>query len=135
MTACLLAERRTNGQEEMRTQVDSLASRIDVNQEDMKAIFNASQEQMEANPGELQSVVVHQEVAVEMNQSSEGPASSRRASPTDEETDEGRWWVPAEVGRYTRTVHPPCHSCTAQGMWSSGTRPVEEQGACSVNEG
>jgi hypothetical protein len=71
----------------MKAQVDSLASRIDVNQEDIRTILDASEEKMEENPGELQSVVVRQEVAVEMNQSSEGPASTRRASLTYEETD------------------------------------------------
>jgi hypothetical protein len=72
---------------------------------------------LKANPGELQSVAVHQEVPkeeaeVEMIVSSEGAswgqASSRKAPPTDEETDPGRWWVPAEVGRCPRTVDRPC---------------------------
>jgi hypothetical protein len=37
---------------------------------------------------------------------------------TTEETDPGRWWVPAEVGRCPKTVDPPHRSCTAQGTCS-----------------
>jgi N-acetylglutamate synthase-like GNAT family acetyltransferase len=49
-------------QEEMKAQVSSLASQIVVNQDEMKAMLNACLEKMEANPGELQSVAVHQDV-------------------------------------------------------------------------
>jgi hypothetical protein len=42
--------------------VGSLASRIDVYQEEMKVMLDVCLEKMEANPGELQSVAVHQEV-------------------------------------------------------------------------
>jgi hypothetical protein len=106
----------------------------------MKAILDGCLEKMEANPGELQSITVHREVhkekvAVEMNRSSEGPASSNRAPVTDEEMDPGRWRVPAEYGRYLSTVDPPCRSCTAQRTRSSGTKTIAAQGACSVNEG
>jgi hypothetical protein len=63
-----------------------------------------------------------QEVPNEDNyQSSEGlawgPASGHKAPQTAEETDPGRWWVPAEVGCCLRTTDSPCHSCIAQGMY------------------
>jgi hypothetical protein len=54
-----------NGQEDMKGQVGSLASPIDVNQEEMKVTSDACLENMEANPRELQSVAVHQEVPKE----------------------------------------------------------------------
>jgi hypothetical protein len=54
-----------DGQEEMKAQVGSLTCWIDVNQEEMKAMLDACLEKMEANPGELQYVVVHQEVPKE----------------------------------------------------------------------
>jgi hypothetical protein len=46
----------------VKAQVGSHASWIDVNQEEMKAMLDVCLEEIEANPGELQSVVVHQEV-------------------------------------------------------------------------
>jgi hypothetical protein len=49
-------------QEEMKVQVSSFASQIIVNQEKVKAMFDACLEKMEENPGELQSVVVHHAV-------------------------------------------------------------------------
>jgi hypothetical protein len=48
------------GQEEIKAQVCPLAFRIDVNQEEMKAMLDACLEKMEANPGKLQSLAVHQ---------------------------------------------------------------------------
>jgi hypothetical protein len=54
-----------DNKQEMKVQVSSLASWIDVNQEEMKAMLDACLEKMEANPGELQSVTVHQEVPKE----------------------------------------------------------------------
>jgi hypothetical protein len=46
----------------MKAQVDSPTSWISVNQEEMKALLDACLEKMEVNPGELQSIVLHQEV-------------------------------------------------------------------------
>jgi hypothetical protein len=42
-----------NRQEEMKAQMGSLASQIDVNQEDVKVMLGACLEKLEANPGEL----------------------------------------------------------------------------------
>jgi hypothetical protein len=58
-------EKMNDRQEEIKDQVSSLASWIDPNQEEMKTMLDACLEKMGANPGELQSVVVHQEVPQE----------------------------------------------------------------------
>jgi hypothetical protein len=54
-----------DGQEVMKAQVCSLAFQIIVIQEEMMAMLDACLEKMEANPGELQPVAVHQEVPKE----------------------------------------------------------------------
>jgi hypothetical protein len=51
-----------NGQEKMKTQVGSLASQISVNQEEMKAMLDASLKRMEANSGEQKSAAVREEI-------------------------------------------------------------------------
>jgi hypothetical protein len=59
-----IQEKMDNGQEEMKAQVGAPASPTDVNQE-MKAMLDAYLEKFKANLGELQSIVVHQEVPKE----------------------------------------------------------------------
>jgi hypothetical protein len=44
-------EKMVDGQEEIKAQLCSLASRVDINQEEMKAMLDACLEKMEANPG------------------------------------------------------------------------------------
>jgi hypothetical protein len=45
--------------------VGSLVSRIDANQEEMKAKLDVCLEEMEANPGEQKSIAVHEEISKE----------------------------------------------------------------------
>jgi hypothetical protein len=59
-----IQEKMDDWQEEMKAQVGSPASRIDVSQEKM-VMLDACLEKMEANLGELQSISVHQEVPKE----------------------------------------------------------------------
>lgn len=49
----------------MKVQVDCLAFRIHVNQEETKAMLDACREKMEPNSGELQSVAKHEELLKE----------------------------------------------------------------------
>jgi hypothetical protein len=55
-------EKMDDGQEETKSQVGSLASRIHVNQEEMKYMFDACLEKMETNPKEKEAVEEQQEV-------------------------------------------------------------------------
>jgi hypothetical protein len=91
----------------------------------MKAMLEACLEKVEENLGEQKSIAEDQQVPNEEAVVDTGgtrgwiwgPASSRSVPPTAEETDPGRWWVPAEVGRRPRTVDWPCRYCTVQGTW------------------
>jgi acyl-CoA reductase-like NAD-dependent aldehyde dehydrogenase len=71
-------EKMNDRQWKIKAQVASLASWINANQEEMKAMLDACLEKMEANPGELHSVVVHQEVPKE-----EATVETIRALDTD----------------------------------------------------
>jgi hypothetical protein len=72
MMACLLAEIRTNRErmeaklraeiKTIREEMDTNQEKIETNQEQMKAMLDTCLEKMKANPGELQSVAVHQKV-------------------------------------------------------------------------
>jgi hypothetical protein len=54
-----------NGQDEMIVQAGSLASRIEVSQEEIKAVLDAYLEKTEENPEEMMSVAEHREVPKE----------------------------------------------------------------------
>jgi N-acetylglutamate synthase-like GNAT family acetyltransferase len=58
-------EKMVNRQEKMKAQAASFASQISANQEELKAMLNACLEKMEANPGELHSIAVHQKLCKE----------------------------------------------------------------------
>jgi hypothetical protein len=110
-----------NGQEEMEAQVVSLASRIDANQKEMKAMLDPCLEIMEENP-ELQSVAVHQKVpteeaAVEMIAALKNwpgdrylALGRRRQSKRRIQSDGGsRQMSAATRGRLTRCAIPASH--------------------------
>jgi hypothetical protein len=103
---------------------------MEINQEEMKAMLDTCLEKMKTNPGELQSVAVHQkvpneEVTVETIRALEeqyGDWHLARAPLTAKETDPGQWWILEEVGHCLQINDPLCHSCTVQGTWSSEIR-------------
>jgi hypothetical protein len=104
----------------MKAQLGSLASRIDSNQEEMKAMLDACLENMEENPGERKSVAVRGEVPKE-----EAAAKSSRAL----KKRHGGWKLTAgsqrngprelriseEIGLRPQRDDPPCRSGTMQG--------------------
>jgi hypothetical protein len=104
----------------MKAQLGSLASRIDSNQEEMKAMLDACLENMEENPGEQKSVAVRGEVPKE-----EAAAKSSRAL----KKRHGGWKLTAgsqrngprelriseEIGLRPQRDDPPCKSGTVQG--------------------
>jgi hypothetical protein len=110
----------------------------DADRKEMQACLEKTEaclERKERTSVEMANIAAHpedsnEEVAVEMvralKDQSGGPLSGRKMPRTAEKTDPGRWWVPAEDDRHPWTVDLPCHSCTAQGTQSSGTR----QGQC-----
>jgi hypothetical protein len=60
-----IQEKMDDGQEEMITQVGFLASRINANQEETKAMLDACLENTEENSGEQKSVAGHEEIHME----------------------------------------------------------------------
>jgi hypothetical protein len=60
-----IQDKMDDGQEEMKARAGFLASQIDVNQKEMKTMLDACLEKLVANPGELKSVAVHEEVPKE----------------------------------------------------------------------
>jgi hypothetical protein len=96
-----------DGQEEIKAQVGSLASRIAVNQQEMKTVSDTCLDKMEAKAGELQSVAVHQEVpkeeaavkpirALKKRYGERHLAVGRREKP--KERTQGKGGVPEETG-------------------------------------
>jgi hypothetical protein len=87
--------------QEMKNGQAKIKSRVSANLEKMESCLEKTQTMdLEANPRELQSIVVHQEVP-----KGEAAVETIRAP--------GQWWLPEKVGRYPQTDDPPCHSCTA----------------------
>jgi hypothetical protein len=61
----VIQDKMDDGQKEIKAQMGSLSSRIDVNLEEMKTMLDACLGKMEVHPVELQSEWEHQEVPEE----------------------------------------------------------------------
>jgi hypothetical protein len=111
----------------MKAQAGSFASRIYINQEEMKVMWDACLDKMEANPGELQTVAVHQEVpkqeaAVEMIVDLKDRPGDRHLAVRSRRQTKKRTHVDGGSRQKLAAARGPCHSCIAQGTRSSGTR-------------
>jgi hypothetical protein len=101
-------------------------AKIKTDLEEMEAVVKTSQEvkaiNLEANPETTEAIVERQTVHDARHEHGHywgfaepiwEPAFGSKVQPAAEETDPGRWWVPAEVDCSPRMDDPEHRSCTA----------------------
>jgi hypothetical protein len=121
----MMAEMRA-GHEEMKARleakIDAMNAKLDAHQEEMNAMLNACLEKMEADPGEVQSVVVHQEVFKKDVAVESGRARNKRPGDRNlavghrgksKERTQGNGCSRKNLAAARRGGDPPCRSNTA----------------------